>query len=58
MERIEIKPNRTSKQCACKGHQAKYKILVKGIYAFPQAELCLCEACFKELKEKISQLQY
>jgi len=54
MTRIEIKPNTTSEQCACKGHNAKYKILVKGIYTSPQAEILLCDKCFKELKEKIA----
>lgn len=54
MARIEIKPNTNSEQCACKGHGAKHKILVKGMYASPQAEILLCDECFKELKEKIA----
>ena len=52
MVRIEVKPNRTSEQCVCKGHNAKHSILVKGIYATPKAEILLCDECFKELQEK------
>ena len=54
MVRIEVKPNRTSEQCVCKGHNAKHSILVKGIYATPKAEILLCDECFKELQEKIN----
>lgn len=54
MTRVEIKPNRTSEQCACRGHNAKHRILVKGIYATPQAEMLLCNECFKELQEKVT----
>ncbi len=54
MSRVEIKPNRTSEQCACKGHNARHKIMIKGIYSTPQEELLLCDRCFNELKEKIN----
>ena len=52
MARIEIKKINVTTSCAC-GHNAKYRIDVKGNYATPQSEMPLCEGCFKELKEKI-----
>ena len=54
MSRIEIKRNSNSEQCACNGHSAKHRILVKGMYAIPQAEIRLCDECFKELRQKIA----
>ncbi len=54
MGRVEIKRAVVVNSCVCKGHQAKHNILVKGMYATPQAEIPLCVRCFKELKEKIA----
>jgi len=54
MGRIDIKPNRTSEQCVCGGHNAKHKLMVKGIHSSPQSEILLCNPCFEELKEKIN----
>ena len=54
MNRVEIKPNRTSEQCACKSHSAKHKIEVKGIYVSPQKTILLCEDCFRDLKKEIN----
>jgi hypothetical protein len=54
MTRIEIKKPTMITQCACKGHNAKHQIVIKGIYATPQAEIFLCDECFKELKKKIT----
>ncbi len=51
MSRVEIKCNSISEQCVCRGHSAKYNILIKGIYSSPQAEIPLCDFCFKELKK-------
>lgn len=56
MGRIDVKRNLTSEQCACKGHSAKHKIMVKGINASPQSEMLLCTPCFEELKEKMNDL--
>jgi hypothetical protein len=52
MARVEIKNIHVTTQCACR-HNAKYMILVKGNYATAQAEMPLCEECFKELKKQI-----
>ena len=55
MARVEIKPSSVATPCVCNsGHTAKHKIVVKGMYTTPQAEMCLCDECFEELKEKIT----
>jgi len=53
MARVEIKKINVTTFCAC-GHNAKYRIDVKGNYATSQSEMPLCDECFKELKEKIA----
>ncbi len=54
MTRVEIKRNNISEPCACTGHSAKHRILVKGTYSTPKVEIPLCDECFKELRQKIS----
>ncbi len=53
MARVEVKRNSMGGQCACGGHSAKYKVLIKGTYASPQKEILLCNYCFEDLKEAI-----
>ena len=53
MARVEIKRNSMGGQCACTGHNGRYKISIKGMYASPQKEILICEECFKDLKKAI-----